>query len=118
VFAELGTGVLLRLGLPLFAVIASAGISLGLTPLASADDTDTEFIGEVSYFLPGTYLNPATVKALVADANKVCAMSDAGYSEEAREFINSKWNPSDSFGFMAAAIKAYCPEHVDDWSGL
>ena len=59
---------MLRLGLPLFAVIAAAGISLGSPPLASADDPDTVFIGEVSYFLPGTYLNPATIKAVIADA--------------------------------------------------
>jgi len=45
-------------------------------------------------------------------------MSDAGFSEEAGEFIVSKWHPSDSIGFMLAATKAYCPEHVDDWSGL
>ena len=87
-------------------------------PLAAADDTDTQFIGEVSFFLKGTYLDPPTVKALIADANKVCAMSDAGFSEEAREFINSKWNPSDSFGFMAAATGAYCPEHLNEWQGL
>jgi hypothetical protein len=106
VFADLGPGVMFRLGFLLFAVVAAAGLSLGLSPLASADDTDTQFIGEVSYFLPHTYLDPATIKAVIADANKVCAMSDAGFADEAMEFINSKWEPSDIYGFLLAATKA------------
>ena len=45
-------------------------------------------------------------------------MSDAGFADEAMEVINSKWNPSDIYGFLLSATKAYCPEHVDDSSGL
>jgi hypothetical protein len=54
--------------------------------VALADDTDSEFIGEVSFFLPQRYLDPATIRALVADAKKICAMSDAGLSDEAMAF--------------------------------
>ncbi len=43
---------------------------------------------------------PATINALIADANKVCANSDAGFSYEARDFVIKKWHPSDSFGYM------------------
>jgi hypothetical protein len=95
-----------RLHVPLIAAVVAASLSLGLSPSAFADDTDTQFIGDVSFYLQGTYLNSATINALIADANKVCAMSNAGFSEEAREFIVSKWHPSDSFGFMMAATKA------------
>jgi hypothetical protein len=99
-------------------VVLLAAAAFG-APIAQAEpDSDAQFIGEVSFYLQGTYLDPATINALIADANKVCAMSDAGFSEEAREFILSKWHPSDSFGFMGAATKAYCPEHLDDWQGL
>ena len=45
-------------------------------------------------------------------------MSDSGFSEEARYLMNSKWNPSDSFGFMAAAAAAYCSKHLNEWQGL
>jgi hypothetical protein len=58
--------------------------------MALADDTDTQFIGEVSFYLPGRCLNAETVTVLIADANKVCAMSDAGFFYEALEFIRSK----------------------------
>ena len=56
---------MLSLRVPLIAVVAAAGLSLGLAPLASADDTDTQFIGEVSHYLPSTYLDPATIKAVI-----------------------------------------------------
>lgn len=84
---------MLRLRVPMIALVAATGLGLGLSPTAMADDRDTQFIGEVSYFLPGTYLDLPTINALIGDANKVCAMSDAGFSEEAREFIVSKWHP-------------------------
>jgi hypothetical protein len=102
----------------LFVAVASTGLSLGLSPLASADDADTQFIGEVSYFLKGQYLDPATIKALVMDANKICDMSDAGFKDQAMVYIDSKWDPSDSIAFMAAATRAYCVGHLGDWQGL
>jgi hypothetical protein len=103
----------------LIAAIAAVGLSLALSSLVSADDTDTQFIGAVSFFLPhNKYLDPATINALIADATKVCAMSDAGFSYEAMEFINSKWDPSDVYGFMGAATRAYCPQHRSDWAGV
>jgi Probable Zinc-ribbon domain len=42
------------------------------------------------------------INALIADANKVCAMSDAGFKDEAMEFIDGKWDPSDIYGFWLA----------------
>jgi hypothetical protein len=103
---------------PMFVAVAVIVSAILVAAPVSADDTDTQFVGEVSFFLRGTYLDPATIKSLVADAKKVCAMSDAGFSDEAMMFAESKWHPSDPFGFMGAATRAYCPGHLSDWSGL
>lgn len=45
-------------------------------------------------------------------------MSDAGFSGEALVYIQGKWHPSDSIGFMQAATKAYCPQHLSEWQGV
>lgn len=99
-------------------ITALAAANLALAPGAFADDADTQFIGEVSFFLPDTYLDPPTIRALIDDARKVCSMSDAGFSDEAMQVIDARWDPADIFGFMGAATRAYCPEHLGDWSGL
>jgi hypothetical protein len=114
---HLGQGVRrLRLRVPLIAAVIAAGLSLGPSPWASADDPDTQFIAEVPSFLNGRFLDPATTKALIVDAKMVCAMSDTGSSYDAMELINTRWKPSDIYGFMRAATKAYCPAHTSDWS--
>ena len=109
------------MGRPRIMFVAAAMTAvLSLVPSASAfgDDADTQFIGEVSFFLRGNYLDPPTISALIGTAKTVCAMSDAGFSDEAMEFINSTWDPWDPSGFMLASTKAYCPEHAARWSGL
>jgi hypothetical protein len=76
------------------AAIAAAGLSMGLSPLAFADDTDTQFIGEVSFFLPGKYRNPPTIKALITDAKKVrdggWLHAVAGWSQPGQRQVNSR----------------------------
>jgi hypothetical protein len=108
---------MIRVFLAAVAIVAS---SVGLSPAASADDADIEFIGGISNYFreSGTSLDSQTIKALIADAHKACAMSDAGFSYEASEFIKSKWPMVDRFGFMLSATNAYCPQHRSHWEGL
>lgn len=91
---------------------------LVFAPSAAADTTDAQFIGEVSFYLSDRFLDAASTDALIADAKKVCAMSDAGFADESMQFIDSRWDPTDPFGFMLAATRAYCPQHFDRWTGL
>jgi hypothetical protein len=110
-------GILYRFRVSMIAVVAAAGLSMGLSPPAFADDTDTQFIGEVSNYVHGTFLDPPTINALILDAKKVCAMSDAGFKNEALVYIESKWH-GDPIGFMQAATRAYCPKHLAEWQNL
>lgn len=105
-------------GLRPYLAAALAAASLLAAPPASADSTDAQFIGEVSFYMGGRYLDPGTTNALIVDAKKVCTMSDAGFSGEALVYIQGKWHPSDSIGFMQAATKAYCPQHLSEWQGV
>lgn len=100
----------------LIAAVMAGG--LALAPEAHADDTDAMFIGEVSNFLPGKYIDGATVRSPIQDAHTACEMSDAGYGEEARRSMDQKWEFSDTLGFMAAATSVYCPQHLPEWRGI
>jgi hypothetical protein len=102
----------------LFAAVAIGASSVGLPPVALADNADTEFIGGIARYFHGASLDSQKLDALIADAHKVCAMSDAGFSDEAAQFISNKWPSVDRFGFMYSATNAYCPQHRDEWAGL
>lgn len=93
-----------------YLVAGTVGVALvlGSSPSASADDIDKHFIGEVSFFLRGKYLDPATITAIITVALKVCAMSDAGFSNTAMEFITSNWTRQEAVGFWGGT-RAYCP---------
>jgi hypothetical protein len=101
-----------------FATLGMVVSSVGLSPAASADNADTEFIGGIARYFNPASLDSHTLNALIADAHQVCAMSDAGFSQEASEFIHSKWPMVDRFGFMWSATNAYCPQHRGEWEGL
>lgn len=106
---------MIRVFLTAVAIVSS---SVGLASVASADNADVEFIGGVSRYFNGASLDSQTIHDLIADAHKVCAMSDAGFSHEASEFIANKWPTVDRYGFMWSATNAYCPQHRSHWEGL